>query len=283
MADTIVGNTQTDTQKMALIATAAQKSLAFAAKLLPLITDYSFMVGKGMKSLDLPKLGEFTVTDRGTGAAADAVVLTDASDQMLLNKVPHINFIIDPQDEIQSRLDVQMEYAIRAAAAQGRFVDTKIVAEIATVGTAHGTTGDISKAWVLAARDYLQGNNADISAASIMVGHDQEKVLLGIDDFVRYDSRGVVSPVVTGAIGSLYGVPVVMSNAFGAQKYAMVEKGGIVLAFQRTATIGTNPDVKYGPTAQRWAIEAQFGVKGVQILVGTALAGKSALVYQDGN
>lgn len=283
MADTIVGNTQTDTQKMAMIAAAAQKSLAFAAKLVPTITDYSFMVGKGMKSLDLPKLGEFTVTARASGVAADAIVLTDASDQMLLNKIPHINFIIDPQDEVQSRLDVQMEYAVRAAAAQGRYVDTQIVAEIATVGTADGTPGAITKAWVLNARDYIQGNNGDLSQCVIAVGHDSEKALLAIDDFVRYDSRGVVSPVVTGAIGALYGVPVVMSNAFGATKYAMYEKGGVVIAFQRQATIGTNPDVKYGPTAQRWAIEAQFGVKGVQIAVGTALAGKSALVYQDGN
>lgn len=284
MADTIVGNTQLDSQKMAMIAAAAQKSLAFAAKLAPLVTDLSYMVGKGMKSIEVPKLGEFTVTDRGTGAAADATVLTDSTDLMLLNKVPHINFIIDPQDEIQSRLDVQMEYAIRAAAAQGRFVDTKIALELATVGTAYGSTGAISKAWVLAARNYIAGNNGNLDAAVIAVNSGSEGDLLAIDDFVRYDSTGVApGATITGVIGRLYGVPVVMSNALATNKYYMFDKSGMAVAFQRQPTVGTNPDVKYGPTAQRWAIEAQFGVKGMQIAVGTALAGKSALVFADGN
>lgn len=284
MADTIVANTQLDSSKMAMIAAAAQKSLAFSAKLFPTVTDLSFLVGKGMKTLDVPKLGEFTVTDRGTGVAADAVVLSDGSDQMLLNKVPHINFIIDPQDEIQSRLDVQMEYAIRAAAAMGRFVDTKIAAELATVGTQVGAAGVITEAWVLAAREYIATNNGDLSMAQIVVNAESEGDLLAISNFVRYDTTGVgPSPIVSGVIGRIYGVPVIMSNALASGEFYMFEKGGIAAAFQRQPAIGTNPDVKYGPTAQRWAIEAQFGVKGMQIQVGTAAAGKSALVAADSN
>lgn len=284
MADVIVANTQLDSSKMALISAAAQKSLAFAAKLYPTITDLSFLVGKGMKSLDVPKLGEFTVTDRGTGAAADAVVLSDGSDQMLLNKVPHINFIIDPQDEIQSRLDVQMEYAIRAAAAMGRFVDTKIALEADTVGTAVGAAGVITDTWVLEAREYILTNNGDISQTFLLVNSESEHDLLAINNFVRYDSVGTgPAPVVTGMIGRVYGVPVIMTNALASGQYFMYEKGGIAGAFQRQPAIGTNPDVKYGPTAQRWAIEAQFGVKGMQIQVGTAAAGKSALVAKDNN
>lgn len=282
MADSIVSNLNVDSSKMAMIASAAQKSLAFAAKLVPTATDLSFMVGKGMKSLDVPKFGEFTVTDRASGAPADAVVLTDGSDLMLLNKIPHINFIIDPQDEIQSRLDVQMEYAVRAAAAQGRFVDLALAAELNTVGTAF-STGAIAKSWVLDAREYIAANNGDLSNTVLCINAGSERDLLAIDDFVRYDSTGVVSPIISGVIGRIYGIPVIVSNAFGADKYAMYEKSGLAVAFQRQATIGTNPDVKYGPTAQRWAIEAQFGVKGMQIAVGSAAAGKSALVAKDGN
>lgn len=285
MADTIVANTQLDSSKMAMIAAAAQKSLAFSAKLFPTVTDLSFMVGKGMKSLDVPKLGEFTVTNRATGAAADAVVLTDGSDLMLLNKVPHINFIIDPQDEIQSRLDVQMEYAIRAAAAMGRYVDTQIVAELNSVGTQVGAAGAITKAWVLAAREYIASNNGDLGSTVLIVNAESEADLLAIDDFVRYDSVGGAgnAPVVTGMIGRIYGVPVVLTNALASGEYHMYEKLGIAGAFQRAPQIGTNPDVKYGPTAQRWAIEAHFGVKGMQIQVGSAAAGKSALVASDSN
>jgi hypothetical protein len=284
MADTIVANTQLDSSKMAMIAAAAQKSLAFSAKLFPLVTDLSFMVGKGMKSLDLPKLGEFTVTNRASGAAADATVLSDGTDLMLLNKVPHVNFIIDPQDEIQSRLDVQLEYASRAAASLGRFVDSAIVTELNTVGTQVGAAGVITKAWVLAAREYIATNNGDLSNASLIVNAESEGDLLAIDDFVRYDSTGVsASAIVTGMIGRIYGIPVVMSNALASGEYHMFEKGGIVAAFQRQPQIGRAPVTQYGPTAERWAIEAQFGVKGVQIEVGTALAGKSALVASDSN
>jgi hypothetical protein len=284
MADTIVGNTQLDSTKMAMIAAAAQKSLAFSAKLFPTVTDLSFMVGKGMKSLELPKLGEFTVTNRASGAAADATVLSDSTDLMLLNKVPHVNFIIDPQDEIQSRLDVQMEYASRAAASLGRYVDSQIAAELTTVGTSVGAAGVITKAWVLAAREYIASNNGDLGAATLVVNAESEADLLAIDDFVRYDSVGLApSPVVSGLIGRIYGVPVILSNALASGEYHMYEKSGIAGAFQRQPQVGTSPEVAYGPTAQRWAIEAQFGVKGLQINVGSAAVGKSALVASDSN
>lgn len=284
MADTIVANTQLDSTKMAMIAAAAQKSLAFSAKLFPTLTDLSFMVGKGMKSLELPKLGEFTVTNRASGAAADATVLSDSTDLMLLNKVPHVNFIIDPQDEIQSRLDVQMEYASRAAASLGRYVDSQIAAELVTVGTAVGPAGVITKAWVLAAREYIAGNNGDLSMATLVVNAESEADLLAIDDFVRYDSVGLApSPVVSGLIGRIYGVPVILSNALASGEFHMYEKSGIAGAFQRQPQVGTSPEVAYGPTAQRWAIEAQFGVKGLQINVGSAAVGKSALVASDSN
>jgi len=284
MADVITGNTQLDSSKMAMIAAAAQKSLAFASKLVPLTTDLSFMVGKGMLSLAVPKLGEFSVTNRASGAKVDASTLTDGSDIMLLNKVPHINFIIDPQDEIQSRLDVQMEFASRAATSISRYVDTQIAAELATVGTQVGAAGVITKAWVLAAREYIATNNGDLSMTNLVVNAESEGDLLAIDDFVRYDSVGVSpSPVVSGMIGRIYGIPVVLSNALTSGEFYMFEKGGIATAFQRQPQIGTSPDVSYGPTAQRWAIETQLGIKGTQIQVGTAAAGKSALVAADSN
>jgi len=284
MADVITGNPQLTATKMAAIAAAAQKSLAFAAKLPPLFTDLSFLVGKGMKSLEVPKLTEFTAVNRNTQTPADASALTATGDLMLLNKVPHINFIIDPQDEIQSRLDVQIEFASRAAASMGRFVDSALVTELFSVGEAIGAAGDISKTWVLDAREYLEGNNADMDSLALVVAADQHRVLLGIDDFVRYDSTGVAAAaIVTGMIGRIYGVPVVLSNALAAQKYAMVEKSGLAYAFQRQPQVGIESDVKYGPTAQRWAIEAQFGVKGMQIDVGSASLGKSALLAIDAN
>lgn len=284
MPDVIVGNTQLDTSKMAMIAAAAQKSLAFAAKLFPTVTDLSFMVGKGMKSLDLPKLGEFAVTNRASGAKVDASVVTDGSDLMLLNKVPHINFIIDPQDEVQSRLDVQMEYASRAAAALGRYVDTEIAGELVVIGTAVGLAGVITKAWVLAAREYIANNNGDLGNTSLVVNAESEGDLLAIDDFVRYDSVGSgPAPIVTGMIGRIYGIPVILSNALASGAFHMYEKSGIAGAFQRQPQVGTSPDVSYGPSAQRWAVEAQFGIKGLQIQVGTAAAGKSALVASDNN
>ena len=284
MADVITGNTQLLSTKMAAIAAAAQKSLAFSTKLAPLCTDLSFLVGKGMKSLEVPKLTEFTVTNRASGAAADAAALTASGDLMLLNKVPHVNFIIDPQDEVQSRLDVQMEFASRAAAAQGRYVDSAIVTELEAVGNAVGVAGTISKSWILLAREYLELNNANMDDAALLVGASSHKDLLSIDDFIRYDSTGVAAaPLVSGMIGRIYGVPVVVTNAVSSTQYFMMEKGGLALAFQRQPQVGVESAVQYGPTAQRWAIEAQFGVKGLQLEVGTAGAGESALVAKDSN
>src|SRR5690606_11193857 len=102
-----------------------------------------------------------------------------------------------------------------------------------------------------------------------------------IKEFVRYDYTGLAvgqNPIVSGMIGRIYGTPVVVSNAMTAGRYAMWEKSGLAIAFQRQPTIGRQPQVEYQPTAERWAIEAHFEVKALQIDVGYASTNKSALI-----
>ena len=72
MADVITGNTQVGPTKQDLVAAIVQKELAFQAKLVPTISNWSALAVKGAKSINIPRAASFTVTNRASGAAGDA-------------------------------------------------------------------------------------------------------------------------------------------------------------------------------------------------------------------
>ena len=282
MADAIHGDTELGATKMDLIAAVVQKELAFQAKLLPTITDFSFLVGKGAQSLKLPLSESFTATDRASGTAGDATVLAFSGDIMLLDHCSFVSWIVDSCDEIQSTVNVQAELAKRASSAQGRKVDGDIITALELVGETTTTAGAITKDIVLEMREALCGRDADMNMLTLAIGCDQEKVLLGIGDFVRPDAYGSAI-VPSGVIGKLYGVNVIVHNGLGALQYFMYAKSGMAVAFQQAPKLASQKEIQFGSGAERWVLDQLYGVKGLQIEQNGAAAGESALVVKDNN
>jgi hypothetical protein len=273
MADVIHGNTQLSATKQDLVAAVVAKELAFQAKLVPTVTDYSAFAVKGAKSVAIPKAGSFTIIDRATATAGDASVLTFASDIINLDQAAYCAWIVDSQDEIQSTLAVQLELARRAAAAHGRYVDSRLITTLegapATV-----TAGNITKDIVLEMRESLLTSFADPSSLYLAVGPDQEAELLKIAEFVRSDSYGALPTALqTGVIGQVFGVKVVMHAGIGASTYYMYEKSGVYIAFQQGAQMSEQGANEFGANAKRVAMDQLFGTK----------LGQSGLYLKDAN
>lgn len=278
MADLITGNTQLGTTKEAVIASIVQKELKFATKVLPLVTDVSVFAGKGAKSVSFPKLSSFTVTNRASGAAGDAAQLTASVDTLLLDQNAYVSWIIDSMDEAQTKIEAQLEFAKRAAAAHGRYVDSYIIGQLLAAAGLDAGAAPITRDLILDMHAWLLGNDADANALSLVIGPDQQKEMLKIAEFTQAQIFGnAVIP--NGQIGSVYGVPVIVSNEPALVGHAlMFDKSGYAIAFQKSPAMSEQGANQYGTSAKRVAMDQLFGGSALQLAEKGLGAGLSPLI-----
>lgn len=274
----VTGNTELLATKNAIITSMVQKELAFAAKLLPTVTDVSSFAGKGMKSISFPKFDGFTVENRASGVAATKQNLTATADLLPLDRRATVSWLIDSMDELQSSVDVQAEYIKRAASAHGRDVDNQIVAALeAGAGYNQGAATTVTAAILLDMREYLIEHFADMNQVVIVMGADQEKAMLQIADFVRADYYGT-SNIPSGAIGKVYGIPVIVRAGLAASKVYMYEKSGLAIGFQRGALYAEQDANEYGVGSKLAIVDQLYGVKVLQDNALSVGAGLSPLI-----
>jgi hypothetical protein len=280
-----ITSTQLDPTEMEIIANIAQKELEFKAKLVPFVRDVSSFAVKGSSSIAFPKLTTFTVVNRTEGVAGVPEALTATNDIMLLNQNAYGSYHVDSFSELQSNLDVQVEFAKRLGTAHARFIDEAILAEAEVVGEPLGV-GVISKSLILDAMEALCGRHADMDRLSLWVGCDSHRVLLEIADFVQAQLYGDIrraSAIQTGVIGSVYGIPVIQHSGIAASTFYMVEQDGLGIGFQRDLKFADQPEIELGTDSRLVAADRPFGVKGLQIGVNGVGGAESALVVKDGN
>jgi hypothetical protein len=280
MSDVITGNTELGSTKATLIASIVQRELAFKAKLTPYFTDLSTLALPGHDRISVPKLSSFTVVDRAEGAYGDASALTAAVDTMLLDQNAYVSWIIDSVTAIQSNIPAQIEFAKRAAAAQARFVDEKLIAEMRSVCHAFlnvGADSNVTYANLTTMVKELEENEAEMSDCVWLVSPAQKESMFGLTEVKQAQNFGqAVLP--GGVIGSFLGMPVVMHSGLAAKELFLAEKAGLAYAFQKNASYGEQDEIGYGVGAKKAAIDQLFGVKGMQLGQKGAAAGKSPLI-----
>ena len=121
-------------------------------------------------------------------------------------------------------------------------------------------------------------NFADMSTARLVIAADQERAILELSEFSEYQYRGDgTAPVVTGMIGSVYGVPVVINQQVKAQQAFMVAPEGCGFAFQAAPAVAESVALKYGTGGMEVAVDQLYGVGGLQLGEGVALDNSTAL------
>lgn len=279
----VTGDTETTATKNDLIVELVQRELISEGVLAPTIMDVSRFCKKGAQSISFPKAGSFTVEDRATGVASVKQVLTFAADKLELEFRATVSYLIDSMDEIESIVDVEGEYAMRAARAHAAYVETKIIAELETVGYAvTGATGDISDDGILAMRKTLLNHKANRRRLNLAVSPDQEAILLGIEKFVSAEKYGT-AVIPEGALGKIYGVPVYISTELSSSQYFMYDSEGCAIGFQRGPQMDGRPAPEYGAGSTLKVLDQKFGVQGLTIAQQSMSAGISALVVKDNN
>lgn len=269
-----IGNTDLVATKNDLIVSLVQRELISKAVVMPSIRDASPFAGKGMKSIAIPRAGSFTVEDRATTATASLANVTFATDTITLDQMSTISWVVDPQDEIESSVDVQADLAGRAGRAQAKNFDVLVIAGLEADSTATSTASALpTKDVILEMRETLLTAEADPNQLTFLVGPDAEAGLLAISEFVEADKygRGIIE---SGVLGRLYGVEVRMSTNVAASRYYMYDKEGYGFAIQQGLSMGERGAPEYGSSAVLKTIDMKWGHNELQ---------NGALLLKDAN
>jgi BarA-like signal transduction histidine kinase len=235
---------------------------------------------KGSKSISFPKLTSFSVSNRTEGSAGDASALTATVDQLSLNVLAYVAYVIDSVTAQQANIQVELEYAKRAAAAHGRYVDSQIISALASAAASFENVGadvDVTYANLLSMRKKLMQSDANMMDCVILASPAQESVLFGLDEFKRADVYGQGN-IPTGVIGRILGMPVFVHNGLADKQLFMYEKSGLAIGFQQGAQMSEQGANEYGSGAKRVAIDQLFGLKALETGLKGASAGKSPLI-----
>lgn len=266
MADVIqtLPNTKND-----LIVAAVQKNLIEKAVLASTVRDVSAFAIKGAKSFAVPKLSNFTVTNRAFGAAADAQALVDSTDLINLNFNAYIAWLYDSRDVYQSTLEYKTEAAMRSSDQHAKYVDQQILVTLDAVAghTASVATFTTVREQVLELRRLVLQSGGDISKMTVAISLDKEAEMLKEADFIRADFYGTAN-VRTGQIGQIYGMPVVISRLItgtGAGSMFVHDRDGVGLAFQGGVEMSDQSANEYGANSRRIAMDQVFGLGGLEL------------------
>jgi hypothetical protein len=270
MAD-VITSTQLAT-KQALISSMVQKELAVQAKLVNFVSDLSPLAMPGMDRISFPKLTSFTATARAEGVSGDAVALTSSLDTLILDQNISVQYVIDSLTVLQNNINAEVLFAQRAAAGQARFVDSYLLSKIVAGANSFLNVGadvDITYANLLAMLEAVEIANGDVSQCSWIVSPHQKNVLLNLAEVKNFYQFGQ-AVVPSGAIGSIMGIPLVVSNQLANKQAFLVSKDAVAIGFQRNSMYDEQKDVRFGPGAKRAIVEQTFGA-----VVLNTVAGKS--------
>lgn len=287
-----IGDAELGATKQEVIEATAQRALINASVSLPSVRDVSNRAVKGAESISFPKFGSlFTVEKRASGVDGTNQNPALAKDKLDLDERAHIQWVVDMNDKIESTLDVDRELIELAGAEHGRQIDIDMNVEMEAAAIPMTTVGNLDQDKILEMRRILLKNKANAKRLWLKIGPDQEELLLKVQPFTGQDQYGSAI-IPSGALGTLYGVPVILDVELGEQQYFMYDSMGMAFGFQRAPQFD---EVKYpqqGAGAMLQVLDQKYGIKALQIDAPRAFladgttplaGGLSAWIVKDNN
>ena len=218
-----------------------------------LIEDYSAVFsGAGFGDvLHIPEIGLISASDKNATEDVSYNAAATTETQLTVNKHKYVAKLFEDVLEIQGNVDMVAKYTKMMGEALARQVDADIYAELSSLEDSLNLAADDtltvaefeSALATLGENDipYMDGDVAMVVNPTLMA--DILNPSAGLASyFIRNDASGEGSGLRTGNVGSLYGVDVYMSNAFGTGGNANTISGAI---FHKSAcAIAVQQDVR---------------------------------------
>lgn len=280
MADAIMGVTETVATAQDVISAQVLGYLQQESKMIPLVTNYSNLVIKGAKQVEIPRSGGFTVNDKTENTAEDAQVITYATDAIALSFHKVVQFLIEKIANEQATIAVVQDALMKAGKDMARQVDQDIIDAMELPSSAapdhriaYAGTTVIAEVDILAARQLLIQQFLNPAELFLGVSPAQEATMLGIANFIDASKYGAGTPVASGEIGKVFGVRVIVHNDIEDLKSLMWHPSSLGYASGFGPSFDSDKDLPN--LATRYSLDMNYGVKlldlGVRnVLIGTA-------------
>ena len=279
---TVAKNADVANVQEALVAEVVQRELQAAVKL-TMFTDYSELVGKGTESLKIPRADSFVTQarDNATPTAASASNLTFSFDKIDLDISRYVYYVIPGDVELDAKPSYELSAAARAASAHGRFLDVLKIDKLWEGGSLtreveyDSGVSDIEATLLNMIQEADEAEMLDDGNRFLIVRPQERKALLSVSNFVQADKYGDRTPLVTGELGSLYGVRVVNithvgtvadSNmiTFGDGNMILCHRDSLGYAFHRRPQHDMDKAIQFGAGSQEHTWDIKLGCSALQ-------------------
>lgn len=175
--------------------------------------------GQRGDTIYLPFVSNMAVNNKVAGHPVNYQSFSENRWTMIVNRYKEVSFAIDALTEIQSQNDLRAIYTEEAGAALARDIEYALLAERATINGYNSASNVVTSAApfdytdFLAATEILELANVPRSQLKLLISVKQHKSLLTQDEFINADYTGVIGGVTGGRVGSIFGIPVYVTNS----------------------------------------------------------------------
>jgi N4-gp56 family major capsid protein len=247
---TFTSAANTGTTEDQVISSIVQEELLQASMLRPTVTDLSSMAQKGVKAIDWPRFSSNGLApaaqnaDGTTETAGQTAVF--AVDTINLSDWTSIPYEIPDRVSQQTMINLEAELARSAGRHYGEYMDTQILVQLRLASASapdherdldgnatQGVQTAITLDGIAIARQLLNRANVPQSDRYMVIPPEQEKVLIGLDNFRNADKYGSREALLKGEIGQIYGFRVIVHNGAASNEAFAYHKTAVAVAVQQ--------------------------------------------------
>lgn len=267
----IIGVTDVNVTRQALVASIVQETLKQKSILLPTVTDYSSYAVPGAKSVAISRRAQFAAEDKAedTDLTGQGLVFVNDTIELSLHKAIYAEaeLIAAAQSNVALEAEIIKEMAAELALQVDKDIITKLKLASAAgpdhiVQFANTPTNTLQATDVLEARRLLNVQNISQEDRFMLVSPDQEKALLSISSFIEVDKYGPNAAIAKGELGSIYGFRVLMHTGLSAAEAIFWNKMAVGFASQVNPEFKTDENLK--GVKKEYLLHHLYGVKELQ-------------------
>lgn len=185
------------------------------------------VVGKKGDRFNIPNIGRATVNDKLPETPVTLQARQESNYFIDIDKYKESSFLIEDLANIQSSYDLRSIYSQEQGYALARCMDADTLAMRAAINavagqsvinssdfTLSGTSAPLNYQALLTAKLILDRQDVPTEGRVLLVSPTQYNQLLAVDKFISMFYRDY-SPVMTGEVGRIFNIPVLMTSMIG--------------------------------------------------------------------
>jgi hypothetical protein len=228
-------------------------------------TNLSSEISGGGKTFNVPDISQMTANVKSNATAVTLNANTDSKKQLVVDVWYECSFAIEKREarEVMQSYGMQERYIKNAGYSVAAVLEDAIIALFDNFSQTTGSSAaGVADSNVRAAIKYLADANCDLTECAFFMSPKAVWTdLMALDKFTLVQNTNGADPVLKGAVGMLYGIPVYMSSrigtTLGSAQNCLAHKDAIIHA-ETPVSLDTNYIPEYLSFLS--TADIQFGV-----------------------